>query len=348
MPLVRTIACAALALASSLALARSDVQPFQRGVCYAHAWSRNGDVGYGSATSQKTLARLKHLGVDWISLTPFGFMESTRAVEIRVASAHGAGESDERMRADVVHAHALGIKVALKPHLWIRHGEWQGALEFANDDAWRTWFKSYRAFILRYAALAERDGYDMLVIGTELKSATACDPECWRALIAELRAVYHGPLTYAANWDEAERVPFWSALDFIGIDAYAPIATKSGAKEPELCLAWNTLAKSLEALSKRTGKRVILTELGYRATRDAAMAPATWPESDPNPRFDGAEQASCFRAAFSTLWGKPWLAGVYVWKWFTDSRDEQGPTDFSPADKPAEAIIGDYYRRDFR
>ena len=78
------------------------------------------------------------------------------------------------------------------------------------------------------------------------------------------------------------------------------------------------------------------------------MAPATWPESDPNPRFDGAEQASCFRAAFSTLWGKRWLAGVYVWKWFTDSRDEQGPTDFSPADKPAEGVIGDYYRRAFR
>lgn len=349
MVLVRAMACAALVtIASPAADARKDAEPFQRGVCYAHAWRGGGDDGYGSTTSQKTLERLQRLGVGWISLTPFGFMQSTRAVEIRVAGARGPGESDERMRREVEHAHALGIKVALKPHLWIRHGEWQGDLVFASDDAWRAWFTSYRAFILHYAALAERDHYDMLVIGTELKSATACDPECWRALIAELRGVYHGPLTYAANWDEAERVPFWSALDFIGIDAYAPIAKKSGAAEPELCLAWNALARSLEALSKRTGKRVILTELGYRATRDAAMAPATWPESDPNPQFDGAEQASCFRAAFSTLWGKRWLAGVYVWKWFTDSRDENGPTDFSPADKPAESVIGQFYRRDFR
>ncbi len=348
MRLLRAIACAAaVTVASHAALARRDGEPFQRGVCYAHVWRGGGDVGYGSPTSQKTLERLKKLGVDWISLTPFGFMESTRAVEIRVAGGHG-GESDERMRLEVAHAHALGVKVALKPHLWIRHGEWQGDLQFASDDAWRAWFKSYRAFILRYAELAERDHYDMLVIGTELKSATACDPECWRALIAELRAVYHGPMTYAANWDEAERVPFWSALDFIGVDAYAPIATRSGAKEPELCLAWTQLARSLEALSKRTGKRVILTELGYRATRDAAMAPATWPESDQHPQFDGAHQASCFRAAFSTLWGQRWLAGVYVWKWFTDSRDEQGPTDFSPADKPAEAVIGEYYRKELR
>ena len=285
-------ACAALVSLASAAGRAKDAAPFQRGVCYAHAWRGGGDEGYGSATSQKTLERLKRLGVEWISLTPFGFMESPRAVEIRVASARGPGESDERMRREVAHAHALGLKVALKPHLWIRDGQWQGALVFANEAAWRAWWKSYRAFILRYAALAERDGYDMLVIGTELKSATACDPECWRALIAELRAVYHGPLTYAANWDEAERVPFWSALDYIGVDAYAPIANKPGAAEPALCLAWKTLADSLAALSRRTGKRVILTELGYRATRDAAMAPATWPERDPNPAFDGGEQAS--------------------------------------------------------
>jgi hypothetical protein len=293
------------------------------------------------------MQRLKRLGVDWISLTPFGFMESPSAAEVRLVSERG-GESDERMRLEVAHAHTIGLLVALKPHIWIRRGEWQGDLRWANDEAWRTWFKSYRAFILHYAELAERDHYDLLVIGTELKSATACDPACWRALIAEIRAAYHGPITYAANWDEAEKVPFWDALDFIGVDAYAPIAQKPGAREPELCLAWGTLARDLEKLSKRVGKRVILTELGYRATRDAAMAPATWPESDEHPQFDGAHQASCYRAAFSTLWGKPWLAGIYMWKWFTDSKDEQGPTDFSPADKPAESVLGEYYRRDFR
>jgi hypothetical protein len=348
MQLAVRLGCALWVIAAAATVqAHHDARSFQRGICYAHAWRAGGDAGYGSAASQASLARLHRLGVEWIALTPFGYMESTRAVEIRVP-AHGGGESDERMRIEVARAHALGMKVALKPHLWIRHGEWQGDLELADPAAFAAWSKSYRAFILRYAALAERDGYDLLVLGTELKSATARDPQSWLALIAELRGVYHGLLTYAANWDEAERVPFWGALDFIGVDAYAPIATKSGAREPELCLAWNVLAKNLEALSKRTGKRVILTELGYRATRDAAMAPATWPEADPHPSFDGAHQASCFSAAFSTLWGKPWLAGIYVWKWFSDSRDENGPTDFSPAGKPAERVIGDYYRRDYR
>jgi hypothetical protein len=329
------------------AWARTDARDFQRGVCYASTWRNQGAHGYGSDTSLQTLNRLHRLGVEWISVTPFGFMMSPTATEIRIGGAHSP-EGDERLRQELVHAHKLGMKVTLKPHIWIRGGEWSGAIKWENDEAWRRWFASYRSFVLHYATLAERDHYDLFVLGTELKSATACDQQCWRALIEDVRQVFHGPVTYAANWDEAEHVPFWDALDYIGVDEYAPIAKKNGAREPELCTAWGTLAKDLEALSRRTGKRIILTELGYRATRDAAMAPATWPENDAKPVFDPGHQASCFRVAFQTLWGKPWLAGVYVWKWFTDSRDEQGPTDFSVADKPAESVMGEFYRRDFR
>jgi hypothetical protein len=340
------IACAAM-LAPSAAWGHDDAHPFQRGVCYASTWRNHGADGYGSATSQKTLARLRRLGVEWISLTPFGFMESLTAPEVRTVTARTI-ESDDRLQREVTQAHAVGMKVALKPHLWIRNGDWPGSIAWANDDAWRRWFASYRAFALHYATLAERDHYDLFVLGTELKSATAGDAAQWRAFIADVRKVFHGPVTYAANWDEAGRVAFWDALDFVGVDEYAPVAKKPGSKEPELCSAWNLLARDLEALSRRTGKRILLTELGYRARRDAAMAPATWPENDASPQFDPEHQASCFRAALQSLWGKPWLAGIYVWKWFTDSRDEQGPTDFSVADKPAESVMGEFFRRSFR
>jgi hypothetical protein len=263
-------------------MARTDGRDFQRGVCYASTWKNQGADGYGSDTSVRTLNRLHRLGVEWISVTPFGFMPSPTATEIQVGGSHSP-EGDERLRQEVRRAHELGMKVTLKPHIWIRGGEWSGSIKWANDEGWRRWFASYRSFILHFAALAERDHYDLFVLGTELKSATSCDQQCWRTLIADIRKVFHGPLTYAANWDEAERVPFWDALDFIGVDEYAPIATRNGAREPELCTAWGTVAKGLEALSRRTGKRIILTELGYRATRDAAMAPATWPENDAKP-----------------------------------------------------------------
>lgn len=333
-------------MASSTA-ARQDAHPFQRGVCYASTWRNRGADGYGTPTSQQTLRRLARLGVGWISLTPFGFMESPTASEVRMVTARTI-ESDERLGREVAQAHAIGLKVALKPHVWIRAGEWPGAIAWAGDEAWRRWFASYRAFVLHYATLAAADHFDLFVVGTELKSATARDPSAWRALVADVRAVFHGPVTYAANWDEAARVDFWDALDFVGVDEYAPIAKKSGANAAELCANWNLLAKDLEALARRTGKRVLLTELGYRATRDAALAPATWPEQDVGAQFDPAHQADCFRAALQALWGKPWLAGIYVWKWYSDSRDEEGPTDFSIADKPAEAVMSEFYRRAFR
>ncbi len=333
-----------LTLPSLTLRAHEDAQPFQRGVCYASAW--RGDAGYGSAISARTLERLRKLGVEWISLTPFGFMESTDAVEVHLNDARGP-ESDERLQREVVSAHKLGMKVALKPHLWIRHGAWQGDLKWANDDAWRKWFASYRSFILHYAERAERDHYDLLVLGTELKSATACDQKCWRGLIADMRHAYHGALTYAANWDEAEAVPFWDALDFVGVDAYAPIAQKRGASDEELCLAWGSLARQLESLSRRTGKRILLTEIGYRDARDAALSPATWPEKDRNAVADPAHQASCFRAGFSALWGRPWLAGIYIWKVFTDDKTEQGATDFAISGKPAEQVVREFYRKDF-
>ena len=76
-------------------------------------------------------------------------------------------------------------------------------MRIQNDNAWRRWFASYRSFVLHYASLAERDHYDLFVLGTELKSATACDQECWRALISDVRKTFHGAITYAANWDEA-------------------------------------------------------------------------------------------------------------------------------------------------
>src|SRR5262245_44210697 len=76
---LRWIPLVAMSAVATAAFGREDAQPFQRGVCYASTWRNYGADGYGSTTSQQTLDRLRHLGVEWISLTPFGFMESVTA-----------------------------------------------------------------------------------------------------------------------------------------------------------------------------------------------------------------------------------------------------------------------------
>jgi hypothetical protein len=330
---------ASLVLALSTGAVRAE-----RGVCLAHTWRDGEHAGYGSARAQETLERLKHNGVDAVSLTPFGFMTSTTSDTVHLVTDYRGGESDARVAAMARQAHAMGMQVMLKPHVWIRGGAWVGALALPDDAAWARWFASYRAFIVHYARLAEAEKMEALTLGVELKTASGRDRARWEAIIREVRAAYHGRLLYAANWDEAERVVFWDLLDAVGVDEYQPLTAKKDASLAELRAGWRAVVARLSALAARTKKPVVITELGYRARADAATDPALWPQGDGAARFDGAHQAACYRAALEALTAAPFVRGIYVWKWFTDSKDEEGPTDFSPAGKPAEQVLREFYR----
>jgi hypothetical protein len=315
------------------------------GVCLAHTWRDGRQSGYGTATAARTLARLKALGVDAVSLTPFGYMPSPSSDQVILATARGGGESDAALAAQTRQAHAAGMRVVLKPHIWIRGGAWIGAMTPPDEAAWARWFDSYRRFIVHYAKLAAFEHMEALVLGVELARASVRDRPRWQAIIGEVRAAFKGRLLYAANWDEADRVVFWDLVDAIGVDEYQPLAKAAHATLAELRAAWKPVLAHLGALAARWHKPVVITEIGYRARADAATAPSLWPERDAAAPYDGAAQATCYRAALEALTAAPFVRGIYVWKWFTDSADEQGPTDFSPAGKPAEQVLGEFYRR---
>src|SRR5262249_31116170 len=124
-----------------------------------------------------------------------------------------------------------------------------------------------------------------------------------------------------------------------------PPVDQRGATLADLRAGWTRIVAKLEMLAHRTGKPIVITEIGYRAMPDAGMAPSIWPEANPDTSYDGEAQANCYRAALESLRGPPWLRGVYIWKWFSDSHDESGPSDFSPAGKPAERVLGELYRQ---
>jgi len=320
--------------------------PNDRGVCYAHAW--HGDSGYGSETSVRTVEHLRDVGVNALSLMPFGLMRGAGAPVIDSLS-HHMGETDARMRSEIKSAHARGMRVALKPNIWILGDVWPGAITWRDDAAFAVWFESLRVMALRYARFAAEEDVDLFLFATELKTATARDPAAFRRLIAELRKVYpragkHGRLGYAANWDEADHVSFWDALDVIAVDVYTPLSDAPKPSDAELALGAGRVVASLGALAKRVQRPVVIAELGYRAAEGAASAPSLWPEHD-HAAYDPAIQARCYDAVLSALWTQPWLEGVYIWKWFTDGKDEHGPIDYSPAGKPAEAILRNYFTR---
>jgi hypothetical protein len=91
---------------------------------------------------------------------------------------------------------------------------------------------------LHYETLAAAAGADLLCLGVELNFADGAYPDEWRRLVAETRAIYAGPLTYAANHSPGANgggypgVRFWDALDFIGIDAYFSLAVRAPPTAP--------------------------------------------------------------------------------------------------------------------
>ena len=84
-----------------------------------------------------------------------------------------------------------------------------------NEDDWQVLENSYTQFILLYAMLAQEIDAELFCIGTELEKFIEKRPQYWSNLIKEIKKVYKGKLTYAANWDEFKRTPFWSDLDYI-------------------------------------------------------------------------------------------------------------------------------------
>jgi hypothetical protein len=340
---VRRLADAYQSLADSMARAgmtraRAEVPPppptsppFERGVCLAHSVEVRS--GYLSAAGSSALREVKALGASAVSLTPFGYLPSPSTPEIHPSAMGGPDEeSDESLAEAAARAHALDLRVQLKPHLWTRG--WVGALDFGSPAGWKRFFAAYREFILHHALLAQRHRIESLCVGHELRSATAGHEEEWRGLIAAVRRVYGGTLVYGANWDEVEQVPFWDQLDQIGVSGYFPLAEKPTRDVRALRASADRELVKLEMVARRFRKPVLLAEVGYPALRTAPVRP--WEEA-PGPA-DPESQRACYAALVEALEGRPWVSGVFWWKWPT-GEEGRGPGDasYSPRGKPARA-----------
>lgn len=325
---------------------------FHRGIALSHEGGPRG--GYGSRRVVRVLRELAAMGADAVSLQPYASQRSAGEPVLRRFTA----ESDDALDHSTRGAHAAGLRVTLKPQIWIGGGRstparatsaqagdpgWSGDISFAAPAAWDEWWRQYRQWILHYARLAEGNGTDLFVIGTELGGTTAPErgqEEKWRRLIADVRRVYHGPVTYAAHWgQEFETLPFWDALDFIGLNFYYPIASGDGALSAE---AAGRVAETVERVQERWAKPVLFTEVGFPSSAGAARQP--WRE-DFQGRPDPELQARCYELVFRTFYSRPWFHGLYWWKWHSNGRGG-GPSDllYTPQRKPAERVIAHWYQ----
>jgi len=344
--LFATVIALALSLATVLpasATERADLPPasaFMKGVAYT-AWSR---TAYSSSGSNRTLSQqIKPMGVTWISLLVTCYQEKAASTQIVCDSRKGYTPSDESLTYVIRYAHSLGMRVMLKPHVDLTNdpSQWRGSINFgSNEGAWKAWFDSYTQFITHYAALAQTAGADYFVIGTEMQG-TSHRADQWRGVIKAVRAVYSGPVTYAANWGEEENVQWWDALDAIGVDAFNKLTEADNPTVEQLKSAWQPIAARLEQLSQKWNRPIIFTEVGYRSINGANREP--W-ESGKVGTVDLQEQADCYQALFETFNGKSWWRGVFWWNW-EPLPDQGGAKDrgFTANNKPAEDVLRFYY-----
>lgn len=104
----------------------------------------------------------------------------------------------------------------------------------------------------------------------------------WRRLIARVREIFPGRLTYAANFDQYPMVGFWDALDLIGLNAYFPL--RDGGEEadrtadllPIFESSWSEVLHELLDFRRRRGldrTPVLFTELGYTYRAGSTIHP---------------------------------------------------------------------------
>lgn len=282
---------------------------------------------YGSPEANQVLIRMKQRGVDSIALVPYGFQ---RRNEPTVRFGRG-WETDDSIRDATKAAHDLGLRVMLKPQIWVGGG-WPGDVNFPTDPDQAEWFDTYRAFIGHYAELAEETGADLFSAGVEFVKMTRYADQ-WRGLIEYAREFYGGPIVYCATQgEEFENLQFWDALDYIGLNEYYPLPDD---------LSTTDLVRRIESVQKKFNKPVLFTEAGFTSYSEPHKAP--WDETD--REISLTDQARCYEAVLKAVWDKPWFYGVYWWRVGTNG--EGGPKDgrHTPWEKPAMDVVERWYRK---
>lgn len=340
-PMTRSCSLAAIAILAAAAAAdarepayATDRPPAQRGVALG-LYSEDPGWSYVDMLDEMAAVGTSHVAI----VVPY-YMKDHKSFSIYRHPRFSAPMATvERTIGD---ARARGLEVFLFPILRLEDesgGNWRGNLEPADIDAF---YASYEAYILSFAELAERLRVPLLSVGSELASMDV-DAARWRKIIAAVRRVYTGALTYSANWDHYEEIAFFDALDYAGVTGYFELARKEKALEEDppieaLVHSWREVHRRLMRWQHRIGKPILITEVGYLSQRGAAARP--WNEGA-NEALDLDLQRRCYES-FRRVWdGEDRLAGAYFWNWFGWG----GPTskEYTPRAKPAALEVGAWY-----
>lgn len=283
---------------------------------------------------------------DWIALVPFGFSRKGQPEVSFGSKSQWWGERLEGIETSVKLAKEKGLKVMLKPQVWIPQG-WVGDVDLKNEEEWKVWEDSYRNYIMSFMDIAIKYKVDLICIGTEYRIAVKKREAFWRTLIKDLRKIYDGKLTYSSNWDAYEKVPFWDDLDFIGISAYFPLSDIETPPTLMLTYRWNKHIKKLKKFSGKHNRKILFTEYGYLSVDGAAGKTWKLEKQVRSLAINEQAQANGYEALFKSFWKEDFWAGGFLWKWFPEGNGHEGypERDYTPQNKKAQEVLSEWYSK---
>ena len=280
---------------------------------------------------------------EWVAVIPYAFTPPGETT-VRFGQYQWWGESPHGAEETIKLAKTSGLKVMLKPQVWMHHG-WVGDMDYASDKEWHQWEEEYKAYILRFAEIASRQSVEVFCIGTEFKIALQKREAFWFDLIKSVREIYDGMISYCANWDEFEDVGIWKELDLIGVSAYFPLIKDETPDIDALVKAWKPIKKRIQKLSYKFGKPVFFAEYGY-----LSLDGSTWNNWELEKRrmdvdVNELAQANALEAMYKSFYNEKFWAGGFLWKWYPEGhgRRRYRDRDYTPQGKMAENVIRQWH-----
>ena len=317
--------------------------PYLKGFNFAHEGYRIYN-GYGSRKAEQSLDYIKEMGANAVAIVPYSFTRYPKKPHPIPVAKRAGSENDESVIQSSEHAQALGMSIVLKPQIWVGRGMWTGDIEMQSDADWDLFFKHYSHWISHYAMMAEIYNWEVLCLGTELVQTTLQREGDWRELIRDVRSLYNGTLTYAANWgDEFENISLWDELDFIGLNCYYPLSKKDSPSDRDLKKGFEAVIDKIRKIHKRYNKPIVFTEIGFPCIKRPWKEPhKDWGDFEHNTEH----QRRCYETVFSCIKGEQWCKGILWWKYPSDlEHRRRRKTGFTPHGSPAENVVAKWFQQ---
>lgn len=326
---------------------------FFKGVSFGFM-ARNGY--YSSEAGQQEINKIIASGADSVALMAT-ILQDTFA-STRMYRDFELTPSDIELQDAIRQFHKAGIRVMLKPILEHHDSTHRCKVNFpvgqeqiagVRTDYWGEWFRNYTFALLHYARIAEAENVEMFCVGCEMTGVEKQE-SYWPPLLAEIRKVYHGLLTYntPAWWDYALEQnwmrSWYPQLDMLGISHYYGADADCTSAE-KLAEYMQGLVKNLSTAAEKLGKPIFMAEVGCRSVEGAQVVPSDcWHN---HGEYDGEIQAAYMQSMFLAFSPQPWWSGFFWWKWDEQQNRPQfhkkgGDTGFTIAGKPAEKVFRDW------